>query len=123
MLRFTINTLEENDHAAFTKPIWSGPDLYCTTVWTKFGFVNGTQVQTKAGPAYAQRPWFNKIWYGTKSGYVNVHRPSDQIKCLTLKHASIIIMLINKLLQSVSCSTEGFIDRSYDPFPWSNLKD
>ena len=29
--------------ALFTNPIWSRPNLYRTMVWTKLGFVNGTQ--------------------------------------------------------------------------------
>ena len=29
-------------------------------------------------------PRSDRIWYGTKSGYVNVHCSSDQIKCLRL---------------------------------------
>ena len=36
--------------APFTKPIWSGPNLYRTTVRTKCGYVNGTFRYQKFGP-------------------------------------------------------------------------
>ena len=36
--------------APFTKPIWSGPNPYQTTVRTKFGYVNGTFRYQKFGP-------------------------------------------------------------------------
>ena len=77
----------------FTKPIWSVPNPYRTTVRTKFGYVNGTfwyqkfgpdidLVRTKAGPAHVQGPRSDKIWSGTKSGYVNAPCSSDQTKSL-----------------------------------------
>ena len=78
--------------APFTKPIWSGPNPYRTTVRTKFGYVNGTfRYQKfgpdlgpdKAGPAYVQGPRSDRIWSGTKCGYVNAPSSSDQAKCLT----------------------------------------
>ena len=34
----------------FTKPVWSGPNPYRTTVRTKFGYVNGTFRYQKFGP-------------------------------------------------------------------------
>ena len=65
--------------APFTKPIWSGPNPYPTTVQTKFGYVNGTfryqkfrtWVQNKVGPAHVQGPWSDRSWSSTKSGCVN----------------------------------------------------
>ena len=61
--------------ALFTKPIWPGPNPYPTpsTVRTKFGFVNGTKV----GPGHdtVQEPRSDKIWYGTKTRYINAHCP------------------------------------------------
>ena len=71
--------------ALFTKPIWSGPNPYRTMVRTKFGYVNGTKnlVRTKAGPARVQGPRSDRIWSGTKSGYVNAPCSSDQTKSLT----------------------------------------
>ena len=73
--------------APFTKPIWSGPNPYRTTVRTKFGYVNGTfryqkygPDRSKAGPAHVQGPRSDKIWSGTKSGYVNAPCSSDQTK-------------------------------------------
>ena len=68
--------------ALFTKPIWSRPNPYRTTVQTKFGYVNGT-FRTKAGPAHVQGPRSRRIWSGTKSGYVNAPCSSDQTKSLT----------------------------------------
>ena len=53
----------------FTKPIWSGPNPYRTTVRTKFGYVNGTFRYQKfgpglAGPAHVQGQRSDKIWSG-----------------------------------------------------------
>ena len=60
------------------KTNWSGSNPYRTTVRTKFG-----KVRTKAGPAHVQELWSDKIWSGTKSGYVNAPCSSDQTKSLT----------------------------------------
>ena len=79
----------------FTKPIWSGPNPYRTTVWTKFGYVNGTfRYQTfvpdlspdQSGTCSCART--DKIWSGTKSGYVNAPCSSDQTKSLTFGRKS-----------------------------------
>ena len=58
--------------APFTKPIWSAPNPYRTTVRTTFGNVKGTfryqkfgPVRTKAGPAHVQGQRSNRIWSST----------------------------------------------------------
>ena len=58
--------------ALFTKPIWSGLIL-----------IGLDQSPTKAGPAHVQGPGSDRIWSGTRSGYVNAPCSSDQTKSLT----------------------------------------
>ena len=79
--------------ALFTKPIWSRPNPYWTTVRIKFGYVNGTFRYQTFGPDLSpDQSWTrscvqglgsDRIWSHTKSGYVNAPFSSDQTKSLT----------------------------------------
>ena len=65
-----------NTNLVWTKSLSDhGPDQiwFCKQIWSGL----------KAGPAHVQGPRSDRIWSGTKSGYVNAPCSSDQTKCLT----------------------------------------
>ena len=72
-------------YVPFTKPIWSRPNPYRTTVRTKFGYVNDTFQYQKFGPKQdlLMCKDHGPIKFGPVFGYVNAPCSSDQTKSLT----------------------------------------